>query len=55
MASPPNWSAPASMTFFIRSRGLRCSTPHARAGNGWPMISESEMSPQSVQTIPSKP
>ena len=30
-ASPPNWSAPASMTFWARSSGLRCSTPQQRA------------------------
>ena len=39
----------------MRSRGVRCSTPQARAGNGWPKISASLMRPQSVQTRPSKP
>ena len=29
---------PASRTFIARSSGVRCSTPHARAGNGSPTI-----------------
>ena len=43
------------MIFTTRSSSLRCSTPHARAGIGWPMITLSLTSPQSVHTMPSKP
>ena len=53
--SPPNWSQPAFRTISTRSSGLRCSTPHARAGIGCPSSSASVMRPQSVQTMPSKP
>jgi hypothetical protein len=30
-------------------------TPQARAGIGWPMMTLSPISPQSLQTMPSKP
>ncbi len=39
----------------MRSAGVRCSTPHARAGNGWPKIAASLTRPQSVHTMPSNP
>ena len=43
------------MILTTRSSSLRCSTPQARAGIGWPMMTLSLISPQSVQTMPSKP
>lgn len=53
--SPPNWSAPASSARAARSATVRCSRPQARAGWTSPKIEASLSSPQSVQTIPSKP
>ena len=43
------------MIFFARSSGVSSSTPQARASIGSPANVESLTSPQSVQTMPSKP